>query len=84
MMRPSFMITVTPRANPMISATPTISLAPATNSCTSVFSFNPRSKPDTTPEAKKSAVISSIHHPKNVMPVIMATNVNPNKVSIAL
>src|SRR5215471_17958686 len=59
---PLFMITVMPRAMPMMSATPTRSLAPSTNVEVSSPSFMCPTMPMRIENSRNDAVISGNHH----------------------
>ena len=89
---PLFMITVMPRAMPMIRATPSRSRAPATNASVSSSSLSRPISPMMTDIKMKRAVISGNHHHSvgspmpmsshGMTPYIMITNESPKTVRI--
>ena len=91
---PLFMITVMPRAMPMIRATPSRSRAPFTNASVSSISLSRPISPMMTDIRMKSAVISGNHHHSvgipmpmsshGMTPYIMITKASPNTVRIDL
>ena len=71
---PLFMITVMPRAMPMIKATPRRSRAPSTNVLVSSPSRIPPMSPMMIPKSRNDAVISGNHHHSVVMWMPMSSH----------
>ena len=71
---PLFMITVMPRAMPMISATPSRSRAPSTKVLVSTPSFMPPTIPIRMANSRNDAVISGNHHHSVVMWIPMSSH----------
>src|SRR4029450_5210052 len=91
---PLFMITVMPRAMPMIRATPRRSRAPATNASVRSVSLRRPTSPMMTENRTKDAVISGNHHHRvgrqmprsshGMTPYIITANASPKIASITL